>query len=122
MTKAEARLVARGFSQREGIDCFETLTPTPAAACIRSLAATACELFLNLCRFDAEQAFVQSNLEEDVFLRLSQGCGNMSGQVVRLNRSLYGLKQASCSWHSYLLTRMKTLGFEQCAANHVFYD
>ena len=38
--------------------------------------------------------FVQSNLE-DMFLRLPQGCDNMSGNVERLNRSLYGLKQAS---------------------------
>ena len=44
MAKAKARVVARGFSQREGIDYFETFAPTPAAACIRLLAATACEL------------------------------------------------------------------------------
>ena len=115
VTKAKARLVARGFSQREGIDYFETFAPTPAAGCIRLLAATACELDLDLCHFDAEQAFVQSNLEEDVFLRLPRGCGNMSVQVVRLNLSLYGLKQASRSWQSHLLTRMRTRGFEQCS-------
>ena len=71
--------------------------------------------YLDLCHFDAEQAFVQSNLEEDVFLRLPRGCGNMSVQVVRLNLSLYGLKQASRSWQSHLLTRMRTRGFEQCS-------
>ena len=76
-----------------------------------------CELYLDLCNFDAEQALVQSNVEEDVFLRLPQGYGNMSGKVVRLNRSLYGLRLASRSWHSRLLTRVKTLGFEQCAAD-----
>ena len=115
MTKAKERLVPRGFNQREGIDYFETFAPTPAAGCIRLLAATACELDLDLCHFDAEQAFVQSNLEEDVFLRLPRGCGNMSVQVVRLNLSLYGLKQASRSWQSHLLTRMRTRGFEQCS-------
>ena len=41
----------------------------------------------------------------------------MSRQAVRLNRSFYGLKQALRSWHSHLLTRQKTLGFEQCAAD-----
>ena len=63
VTKAKERLVPRGFNQREGIDYFETFAPTPAAGCIRLLAATACELDLDLCHFDAEQAFVQSNLE-----------------------------------------------------------
>lgn len=52
------------------------------------------ELDLGLCIFDAEQAFVQPDREEDVFLRFPQGCGGMSGKVVRLNRSLYSLKQA----------------------------
>ena len=47
--------------------------------------------------FDVEEAFVQSKLDEDVFLRLPRGYGRLSGKVVRLNKSLYGLKQASWS-------------------------
>ena len=117
MVKAKARLVARGFSQREGIDFFETYAPTPSVSCIRLLASIACEHDLDLCHFDAEQAFVQSELEEEVFLRLPQGCGKMSGRVVRLNRSLYGLRQASRTWHNHLIVRMKSLGFEQCLAD-----
>lgn len=73
------------------------------------LAGLACELDLDLCHFDAEQAFVQSNLEEDVFMRLPQGCGEMSGMIVRLNRSLYGLNQASRSWHNHLMRMKKSL-------------
>ena len=48
---------------------------------------------------------------------LPRGCGEMSGKVVRLNRSLYGLKQASRSWHNHLLSHMKSLGFEQSLAD-----
>ena len=80
---------------------------------IRLLAALACELNLDLCHFDAEQAFVQSDLDEVVYIRLPPGCGALSGQVVRLRRSLYGLKQASRTWH-YHFRGMKALGFEQC--------
>ena len=72
---------------------------------------------MDLCHFDAEQAVVQSSLEEDFFMRLHPGCGEMSGKIVRLNRSLYGLKQASRSWHNHLLTHMKSLGFEQSPAD-----
>ena len=57
MTKAKAKLVAKDFRQREGNYYVETFAPTPAAACIRLLAATACELDFDLCHFDAEQAF-----------------------------------------------------------------
>ena len=83
MVRAKARLVARGFKRREGIDFFETFAPTPAASCFRLLGAIACELALDLCHFDAEQAFVQSNLEEDVFMRLPHGCGGMLVAVFR---------------------------------------
>ena len=96
-TRAKARLEARGCGQRQGIDFFETFAPTPTASFIRLLGAIACELDFDLCHFDAEQAFVQSNLDEDVFMRLPRGCGEVSGKVVRLNRSLYGLKQPSRS-------------------------
>ena len=50
-----------------------------------------------LCHFDVEQAFVQSRLDEDVFLRLPKVCGSISGKIVRLNKSFYGLKQVSWS-------------------------
>ena len=86
-------------------------------SCLRLLGDIACELSLDLCPFAAEQAFVQSTLDEDVFMRLPPGCGEMSGQVVGLDRSLYGLRQASTSWPNHLLTHMKSLRFEQSPAD-----
>ena len=73
VVKAKSRLVARGFKQREGIDFSETFAPTVSTSCVRLLSAIACECDLDLCHFDVDQAFVQSDLEEDVFLRLSEG-------------------------------------------------
>ena len=67
--------------------------------------------------FDIEQAFVQSDLEEDVYMRLPPGCGRLSGKIIRLNKNLYGLKQASTHWHAHLLNRLLTLGFVQCKAD-----
>ena len=115
--RAKARLVARGFSQREGVDYLETFSPCPCVPSIRLLTAIACEFGLDLCHFDAEQAFVQSTLDEEVYLRLPQGCGALSGKVVKLARSLYGLKQASRTWHNHLVRAMRCLDFEQCAAD-----
>ena len=62
---------------------------------MRLLSAIACELDLDVCHFDVEQVFVQSKRGEDVFLRLQKGCGSLSGKILRLNKSLYGLKQVS---------------------------
>ena len=114
VVKAKSRLVARGFKQREGVDFSETFAPTVSSSCVCLLSAIACECDLDICHFDVAQAFVQSDLEEDVFLRLPKGCGDLSGKVVRLNKSLYGLKQASRTWHAHLTTCLKGLGFEQC--------
>ena len=115
--QAKARLVARGFGQREGIAFFDTFSPCPSVMSICLLAALACELDLDLCHFDAEQAFVQSDLDEVVYIRLPPGCGALSGKVVRLRRSLFGLKQALRTWHCHLVRGMKALAFEQCEAD-----
>ena len=112
--KAKSRLVARGFKQREGIDFGETFTPTVSSACVRLLNAITSECDLDLCHFDVDQTFVQSQFDENVFLRLPKGCGKMSGKIMRLNKSFYGLKQVSRTWHAYLATCLQRLGFEQC--------
>ena len=66
-----------------------------------------------MCHFNVEQAFVQSELDYNVLLRLPKECGSLSGKIMRLNKSLYGLKQASRSWHAHLTLCLKTLGFQQ---------
>ena len=70
VVKAKARLVAKGFSQREGIDYFETFAPTPAPSSIRLVVAVSLENDLDLFHFDAEQAFVQSKLDTDIYMQM----------------------------------------------------
>ena len=113
VVKAKSRLVARGFKQREGVDFGETFAPTVSSSCVHLLSAIACECDLDLCHFDVDRVFVHSDLE-DVFLRLPKRCGDLSGKLVRLNKTLYGLKQASREWHAHLTTCLQRLGFEQC--------
>ena len=63
---------------------FFTFSSCPSVTGIRTLAAIACELGLDLGHFDAEQAFVQSELKKIVFIRLPQGYSALSGMVVML--------------------------------------
>ncbi|CAB1109908.1 unnamed protein product [Ectocarpus sp. CCAP 1310/34] len=116
-TKVKSRLVARGDMQREYIDFGELYAPTVSVSCVRMLAALACELNLDLCHFDVEQAFVRSELEEDVDMSLPQGCGALSGMIVQLGKSLYGLRQLSRQWHAMLKKCLVALGFEPCMAD-----
>lgn len=74
--------------QREFADFGELYAPTVASSSVRLLAALTCELDLELCHFEVDRAFVRADLEEDVFMRLPQGCGELSGKVVKLNESL----------------------------------
>ena len=113
IVKFKARLVALGFKQREGIDFSEIFPPTVFRACVRLLTAIACILDSDLCHFDVQQAFVQANLAEDVFMRMPQGRGSLSGKGMQLNKSIYGLKQASRSWHTHLTACLTKLGFQR---------
>ena len=92
--KTKARLVAQGFMQREGIDFFDTAAPTPAAASVRILFAVANELGYPVHHFDTAQAFTQAELDCTVYMKLPQGCGSLSGKIVRLEKALYGLRQS----------------------------
>ena len=110
IVKAKVRLVAKGFKQKHGVDYLETFSPTANAASIRLIVALACKYDLELLHFDIEQAFVQSELDHEVFMKLPPGCGSMSGKVVRLGKSLYGLRHASRTFNKRLVQDLKTIG------------
>ena len=95
------------------MDYLETFSPTANAASMRLLVSLACKYNLELLYWDIDQAFVQSELDHEVFMKLPPGCGSMSGKVVRLNKSLYGLKQASRTLYKRLVSDLKRIGFEQ---------
>ncbi|CAN0507894.1 unnamed protein product, partial [Discosporangium mesarthrocarpum] len=72
---------------------------------------------LELIHFNAEQAFLHANIDEEVFVRLPPGCGDLSGKTVRLHRTLYGCKQSSRAWNMHLTATLKSFGFEQSEAD-----
>ena len=73
-----------------------------ATSSVRLLAALANEYDLELCHWHVDQAFVRADLKEDMFMRLPEGCGARSGNIVKLNKSLHGLRQASRRWYAML--------------------
>ena len=103
--------------QKEYVDFGDLYAPTVSSSSVRLLAALAVELNLDLCHFDIDQAFVRAPLKEDIFMQLPEGCGALSGKVVQLNKSLYGLRQASREWYALLKKCLLALGFEQCLAD-----
>ena len=115
--KTKSRVVAKGFTQVQDVDYHETTPPTPASAPVKMIAAIANEKGLSVFHLDVSQAFVQAPLEEEIYLRLPPGCGELSGKVVKLLKCQYGLKQAGREWHLLLVTWLvEKIGMEKCKA------
>ncbi|CAN0368013.1 unnamed protein product [Discosporangium mesarthrocarpum] len=106
VTRAKARLVAKDFSQKPGIDYFETFAPTPASSAVRLLGAIANERDLEMMHLDAK-----------VYVRLPLGCGALTNTIVRLNRAFYFCKQSSRAWNIHLTSTLKSFGFDQSKAD-----
>ena len=88
MIKPKSRMVARGFGQIHNVDFSETFDSTPSAASVKIAVAVADEKnWLLLRHLDVKQAFIQAHLDEAVYMRLPAGCGDMSGEVVLLQRT-----------------------------------
>ena len=102
IVKPKARLVARGLSQVHTVGFLETFAPTPAASSVKLLVAIATKKDWELRQLDVKRAFIQADLDFNLFVKLPDECGDKSGKVVKLNQSVYGLKQADRRWAMHL--------------------
>ena len=114
MTTYKARLVAKGFTQVQGIDYDETFSPVAMFKLIRILLAIAAFYDYEIWQMDVKTAFLNGNLEEDVYMVQPRGFEDPknNSKVCKLHRSIYGLKQASRSWNKHFNDEVKRLGFK----------
>ncbi|CAI7932775.1 unnamed protein product [Closterium sp. NIES-54] len=115
----KARYVARGFSQRHGVDFFQNFSPTPKMTTLRVLLHIAAQRDYELHSFDFSTAFLQGNLHEEIWPRRPPGfTGSFpTGTQWSLRRLVYGLRQAPREWHDTLRTTLATLGFAPSTAD-----
>ncbi|CAI7898688.1 unnamed protein product [Closterium sp. NIES-54] len=109
----KARYVARGFSWRQGVDYFQTFSPTPKMTTLRVLLHVVAQRDYELHSLDFSTAFLQGSLHEEIWLRRPPGfTGSFpAGTQWSLRRPLYGLHQAPREWHDTLRTTLAALGF-----------
>lgn len=98
----KARLCARGFMQREGIDFTETFALVVRYDFLRTVLAMVAER--DLLQFDVQTAFLYGELNEDIFMEIPEGLEieneeKINSVVCKLQKSLYGLKQTPWCWN-----------------------
>ena len=97
----KAKLVAKSFVQKEGIDYNEVFSPVVKHTSIRILLALVAEYELKLAQLDVKTAFLHGDLKDEIYM--TQPCGfkvaGKENHVYRLIKSLYRLKQSPRQWY-----------------------
>ena len=117
--KFKARFCARGDKQIEGVDYFETYAPVVQWTTIRLMLILECVLDLKSKQGDVTCAFLHAKLpeEEKVYLEMPRGFKqygkNKRAKVLRLKRTLYGLKQSPRAFWKYMVEKLEACGCKQ---------
>ena len=111
----KARLVEKGYIQKEGINNEKTFSPIAMLKSIWILLAIAAKLDYEIWQMDVKIAFLNGNLEEYIYMRQPKRfiAKRQEHMVCKLQRSIYGLKQASRSQNIRFDQAIKTFGFDK---------
>lgn len=110
-----ARLVAKGFSQKAGVDFHETFAPVVRYSTLRLLFALAAKLNLDLSHLDVTTAFLNGFLKETVYMKkpVTYESREDDNKVLKLKRAIYGLKQSSRAWYQRVNDYLLDLGYKK---------
>lgn len=119
----KARLVAKGFTQTYGVDYFETFAPVVRRTTLRILFSTAVNYDLMIDHLDVKTAFLNGDLDETVYMSQPEGfvVEGKEHMVCKLNKAVYGLKQAARSWNLKANKILKDQGFKNFADEQCVY-
>ncbi|GJW61692.1 retrotransposon protein, putative, ty1-copia subclass [Tanacetum coccineum] len=119
----KARLVAKGYTQTHRIDYEETFSPVAKIKSIRIMLAIVAFHDYKIWQMDVKIAFLNGRLTEDVFMAQPEGFENTKypKRVCKLQKTIYGLKQASRSWNLYFHEKVTQFGFSRSEDESCIY-
>ena len=124
--KYKARYVAKGFSQKKGVNYDETFSPTANMTSIRVLAQKAAQENLVVHQMDVKTAYLHAPIECEIYIEQPEGYEVASKRgdklVCKLEKSLYGLKQSGRNWNKMLHDYLSEKQFVQNPADHCVYS
>jgi hypothetical protein len=115
LAKYKSRLVARGFTQEEGIDYQSIFAPVARHTSLRVFLSQVASEDLECDQADVETAFLNAPLEEVIYMRLPDGT------LVKLKKCIYGLKQSPHNWNKLLDDVLVKMGFTPTRTDPCLY-
>src|SRR5258708_5032065 len=120
VTQFKACLIAQGFSQWEGINYSETFAPVVKSASLHVFLAICAHHGWHIRQMDIKSAYLNGVLSEDIYMWQPKGYEEKGSEekIAKLQKGLYGLKQAGREWYATLPDFLVQLGFHQTHADH----
>uniref|UniRef100_A0A5S6QKH9 Reverse transcriptase Ty1/copia-type domain-containing protein n=1 Tax=Trichuris muris TaxID=70415 RepID=A0A5S6QKH9_TRIMR len=150
LERRKARLVAKGYTQQRGTDFKETFAPVVRLNSIRTLMALAVEKGLTVHQLDIATAFLNGDLEEEIFMQPPDLLEKVLEEIVqenvmpsqilstarewllqlrklnypvcKLKKAIYGLKQAGRQWYKKLDEKLRELGMKPLESDSCVYS
>ena len=120
--KMKTRLVAKGFLQKFGVDYFDVFSPVTKLSTLRVLLSLVAALDLELRHVDVRTAFLNGDLDEEVYIKVPEGLHDMyPGKCFKLRKAIYGLKQAPRVWWMNLSATLAKHGFVPTFADQCLF-
>ena len=117
----KARVVAKGYSQIPDIDYQETFSPTARMNSVRMLAQLSVEEDMEVHQMDFDSAYLNAELDTTIFMEAPPGLLKDRNKVLKLNKSLYGLKQSGRLWNNMLHNYLEEKGFLRSNVDNCVY-
>ncbi|KAL1188263.1 Retrovirus-related Pol polyprotein from transposon RE2 [Cardamine amara subsp. amara] len=120
-------LGSQGIYTKDGVDYVDTFSPIAKMTTVKTLLSVAAAKEWGIHQLEISNAFLNGDLKEEIYMKLPPGYSMKKGgvlpenAVLRLQKSLYGVKQASRQWYLKFSSTLQGLNFRKSHADHTLF-